>query len=91
MHNYRGTSWKRKTTHPLPYTGFVIPFASAHSLHTEESASPVHDRTVHHGFRIALRRPSLVTNDPLDTCTGAGEAMSLPSLTTGIRLHHHAE
>jgi hypothetical protein len=46
MHNYRGTSWKRETTHPFPYTGFVMPFAP-------NNASLVQDRTVHHGFRIA--------------------------------------
>jgi len=42
------------------------------------------------GFRISLHS-SLVTNDPLDTCPDTGEAMSLPSLTTPIRPHHHAE
>lgn len=42
------------------------------------------------GFRIVLHS-SLVTNDPLDTCPDTGEAMSLPSLTTPIRPHHHAE
>jgi hypothetical protein len=41
MHNYRGTSWKRKTTHPLPFTGFVMPLTDTG------------DRTVHHGIRIA--------------------------------------
>jgi len=83
MRKYRGTSWQRETAAPLPFSGSVMPMLA--------SAPWFKDRTVHHGFRIALRRSSLVTNDPLDTCPGAGEAMSFPSLATGICPHHHAE
>ena len=69
MNNYRGTSWKRETAHPLPFTGFVMPLTAVHEWRSHFGDSPpfrdTGDRTVHHGFRIAKERTQDRVNNDL--------------------------